>query len=72
MHVLFLACENGTFGKHCKNNCSGNCWDNQPCNKTTGKCTKCLPGWKEGFCNESESIVITGCSNKNLKIAKCA
>nr|XP_022311825.1 receptor-type tyrosine-protein phosphatase epsilon-like isoform X1 [Crassostrea virginica] len=47
------ACENGTFGKHCKNNCSGNCWDNQPCNKTTGKCTKCLPGWKEGFCNET-------------------
>lgn len=42
----------GTFGKDCMQNCSGNCFDNLPCNKTNGICTQCLPGWMNDFCTE--------------------
>ena len=53
--IFFVACKNGTYGVQCRNECSGNCLNNEPCNKITGNCETCLPGWKEPLCNESES-----------------
>nr|XP_022312103.1 receptor-type tyrosine-protein phosphatase U-like [Crassostrea virginica] len=46
-------CSDGTFGKECMYNCSGNCLDREHCNKVDGRCTQCMPGWENNFCNKT-------------------
>ena len=49
------ACNDGTFGIDCLNNCSGQCLHGAPCNKQTGLCDRgCNPGYTNIFCNESK------------------
>nr|XP_034322282.1 uncharacterized protein LOC105327342 isoform X2 [Crassostrea gigas] len=45
-------CRNGTYGIDCAYNCSGNCESNNTCDKTTGTCSECAPGWKNQYCNK--------------------
>lgn len=47
-------CRNGTYGIDCAYNCSGNCESNNTCDKTTGTCSECAPGWKNQYCNKSK------------------
>lgn len=54
LRYFFIACNDGTFGHGCINNCSGQCVDDSVCNKQTGQCDMgCNPGYKNTFCNES-------------------
>nr|XP_034322286.1 uncharacterized protein LOC105328158 isoform X3 [Crassostrea gigas] len=46
-------CWNGTFGSDCKFICSGNCENNETCNRTNGACVNCAPGWKNEYCNKT-------------------
>ena len=50
--VFYLVCDNGTYGTECAGNCSDKCID--VCNKETGQCSKCKPGWKGNNCTESK------------------
>ncbi|XP_061180745.1 uncharacterized protein LOC133189382 isoform X1 [Saccostrea echinata] len=47
-------CDDGTFGYHCRETCSGHCAGKVPCNKANGYCPgRCADGWINLFCNES-------------------
>lgn len=55
MTITFLECDNGTYGLNCVKNCSGQCLNNSPCNKQTGKCNKgCNPGYTNGDCSKGK------------------
>lgn len=51
--LLVLACDNGTYGYNCVNNCSGHCLNDSPCNKQTGHCDwGCKPGYTNSKCSK--------------------
>ena len=53
--VDYTKCEDGTYGRNCNNACSGNCFDEEPCNKKTGVCDNgCKDGYINGLCDERE------------------
>ncbi|XP_070191675.1 scavenger receptor class F member 1-like [Littorina saxatilis] len=61
-------CADGFYRKtanaaHCTE-CSGRCHNNTPCNKTTGDCDRCPPGWEGPRCfkgvSEGEAEKLTG------------
>lgn len=52
--LRFAGCRDGTYGIDCLKNCSSNCLDNLPCNKRSGMCVQCKPGWRNDFCTESK------------------
>lgn len=50
---MVLACEKGTFGYDCLNNCSGNCLNDSLCNKQNGHCDRgCNPGYTNTDCSK--------------------
>lgn len=51
---IISACRNGTFGSDCKFICSGNCENNETCDRTNGACVNCAPGWENQYCNKSK------------------
>ncbi|XP_052795717.1 receptor-type tyrosine-protein phosphatase kappa-like isoform X2 [Mya arenaria] len=45
-------CKDGTFGRECQEMCL-NCFENDTCNKSTGKCPRsCQPGWQGYTCDQ--------------------
>lgn len=51
--LIFLACQDGKYGKNCLKTCSANCVNPQ-CNKMTGECIGgCNDGWQELECTQS-------------------
>lgn len=52
---IFPACINGTFGLSCKDDCSGNCLNEKPCNSIDGTCSFCSQGWENIWCNKSKT-----------------
>eukprot|EP00105_Crassostrea_gigas_P015664 XP_011432729.2 PREDICTED: multiple epidermal growth factor-like domains protein 10 [Crassostrea gigas] len=46
-------CRDGTFGSGCKFICSGNCENNNTCDRTNGACSNCAPGWENQYCNKT-------------------
>lgn len=53
---IISACRNRTFGSDCKFICSGNCENNETCDRTNGACVNCAPGWEKQYCNKSKKI----------------
>lgn len=50
---MVLACEKGTFGYDCLNNCSVNCLNDSLCNKQNGHCDRgCNPGYTNTDCSK--------------------
>lgn len=46
---MSLACDDGSYGYDCVNNCSGHCLNGSHCNKQAGHCDKgCNPGYTNG------------------------
>ena len=57
--AFFVEC-NGTYGKNCVHNCSGNCLNDSPCNTQTGHCDMgCKPGYTNVLCNERKLLLWT-------------
>lgn len=57
MTVLhFSACENGTYGQDCTNQCS-NCRNNL-CYHTNGTCFQCVVGYQGENCSDGISIFL--------------
>ncbi|XP_052791596.1 receptor-type tyrosine-protein phosphatase kappa-like [Mya arenaria] len=51
-HLCDKECEDGTFGRECQEMCL-NCFENDTCNKSTGKCPRsCQPGWQGYTCDQ--------------------
>nr|XP_022307519.1 tenascin-like [Crassostrea virginica] len=49
--VTVIECPDEWYGLDCKQQCSGHCRDNDPCNKVTGQCDKgCAHGWYGQHC----------------------
>ena len=48
------ACSDGSYGDNCTKKCSENCFLKTMCNKISGTCGKCKPGWDNEICNESK------------------
>ncbi|XP_078329598.1 uncharacterized protein LOC111116561 [Crassostrea virginica] len=47
-----IRCADGWYGVDCKQNCSGHCRDNIPCNHVTGQCDGgCAAGWSGELCD---------------------
>ncbi|WAQ99447.1 PTPRT-like protein [Mya arenaria] len=46
-------CDAGKFGYNCPGTCSKNCEDPKTCNRTTGFCASCEPGWQGPMCNKN-------------------
>ena len=58
-NVFVLVCDDGTFGYDCKNNCSGNCMNDSPCNTQTGHCDRgCKPGYTTENCSEGFNVFV--------------
>ena len=69
--LSYLVCEDGTYGKNCVHNCSGNCLNDYPCNKQSGHCDGgCKPGYNNLLCNERMLIMITGFTGKMFSFLK--
>ena len=51
---FFSECLDGNYGQNCINEC-GHCHNNDPCDKVTGTCTTCAPGYKGSNCFEGAS-----------------
>lgn len=49
------ACANCTFGVGCMHTCSGNCLNNETCDKSDGGCRNCAPGWIGHLCNKGKN-----------------
>nr|XP_034320549.1 multiple epidermal growth factor-like domains protein 10 isoform X2 [Crassostrea gigas] len=49
-------CKNGTFGVLCMYKCSGNCLNNETCDKSDGGCKNCAPGWEGPLCSKACDI----------------
>nr|XP_022311497.1 uncharacterized protein LOC111116787 isoform X2 [Crassostrea virginica] len=47
------ACSDGSYGDNCTKKCSENCFLKTMCNKISGTCGKCKPGWDNEICNET-------------------
>lgn len=48
-------CPPGHFGLDCKDNCSGHCINNEPCDHVSGVCPSgCQDGYTEARCNNSK------------------
>ena len=46
-------CIAGWYGLDCKQECTGHCRDNVPCNHVTGLCEEgCAAGWRGIDCNK--------------------
>lgn len=61
--IIFIACDDGTFGTNCSNVC-GHCNKGQACDKETGVCPNgCDSGYIGVHCKESKVSVfsILGC-----------
>lgn len=54
LNIETIACKNGTFGISCKHECSGNCLNNETCDKKHGDCSNCAHGWENKLCNKSK------------------
>ena len=54
--MFIVDCINGTYGTECMYNCSNNCVDDKTCDKISGHCKDCLPGWMGSFCNTSKHV----------------
>nr|XP_022312538.1 multiple epidermal growth factor-like domains protein 10 isoform X2 [Crassostrea virginica] len=51
--VCATECPDEWYGFDCKQQCSGHCRDNVPCNKVTGQCDKgCAHGWYGQHCEQ--------------------
>ncbi|XP_065939425.1 receptor-type tyrosine-protein phosphatase epsilon [Magallana gigas] len=48
-------CINGTFGTDCMYNCSGNCENNNTCDRRKGTCVSCAPRWENQYCNKKRT-----------------
>nr|XP_022305532.1 receptor-type tyrosine-protein phosphatase epsilon-like [Crassostrea virginica] len=60
-------CPDEWYGFDCKQQCSGYCRDNDPCNKVNGTCDGgCAAGWLGAFCEKecSDGAYGYGCVNK--------
>lgn len=53
--IIKIVCSSGIFGISCKYVCSGNCLNNEICDKIYGECSNCVFGWEGKFCNKSEN-----------------
>lgn len=52
---MSLACDDGSYGYDCVNNCSGHCLNGSHCNKQAGHCDKgCNPGYTNDNCSKRE------------------
>ena len=52
--LCILACDSGTWGVNCSNNC-GQCVNDTSCDVVNGECVYgCNPGWKGTHCTESK------------------
>eukprot|EP00105_Crassostrea_gigas_P015663 XP_011432728.1 PREDICTED: multiple epidermal growth factor-like domains protein 10 isoform X1 [Crassostrea gigas] len=49
-------CRNGTFGVGCMHECSGNCLNNETCDKKDGGCRNCDHGFEGHLCNKTCDI----------------
>jgi hypothetical protein len=58
LFFLFSECANGTYGLGCNGTC-GKCKDGAVCDKVTGNCDKCEPGWYQPLCQQGEWILIS-------------
>nr|XP_022305551.1 platelet endothelial aggregation receptor 1-like [Crassostrea virginica] len=59
-------CPDEWYGFDCKQQCSGHCRDNDPCNKANGTCDgACAAGWIGSFCEKecSDGAYGYGCVN---------
>ena len=54
---LLTDCNDSFYGQDCKKTC-GHCADDEVCNKTTGNCSTCTPGWTLPLCKESKDISV--------------
>nr|XP_022305526.1 receptor-type tyrosine-protein phosphatase epsilon-like isoform X2 [Crassostrea virginica] len=76
--ICATECPDEWYGLDCKQNCSGHCRDNDPCNKVTGRCDKgCTYGWYgqhcehrcvghciyNASCNQANGICNGGCAH---------
>nr|XP_022305543.1 protein draper-like isoform X2 [Crassostrea virginica] len=51
--ICATECSDEWYGFDCKNQCSGHCRDNVPCNKVTGQCDGgCAHGWYGQHCEQ--------------------
>lgn len=58
MSVSYIVCENGTFGKECKDTC-GHCIDNGYCYHTNGTCVNgCMPGYYGQLCKAGKNTTL--------------
>ena len=48
MYIKLSACDDGLFGLECTSKC--NCLYDVSCNKISGNCAECPPGWKRDDC----------------------
>lgn len=54
MHWFYIhiECGAGLYGEKCRQQCSGNCKDNEICIHVTGQCDKgCTTGWRRAMCD---------------------
>lgn len=62
MGFFSKACNNGTYGQGCKNQC-GHCRDQNECHNVYGSClTGCEDGYRGEMCNSSKV-----CSKRDTK-----
>ena len=54
LKVSVSECLNGNYGQNCSSKC-GHCRNNYPCDKLTGACTTCAPGYEGLYCFEGAS-----------------
>nr|XP_022312499.1 multiple epidermal growth factor-like domains protein 10 isoform X2 [Crassostrea virginica] len=45
-------CKDGRYGRDCQFNCSGNCLNQEICDKQNGTCESCAEGYQGGKCDE--------------------
>ena len=59
IHLLFSDCADGHYNKssNCDQQC-GNCTGGAACNKDTGHCPSCEPGWIPPLCQQRNSLCL--------------
>lgn len=51
-----MACPSGYYGVKCMTKYDGHCYENKPCNHTSGLCGNgCLDGWTGVKCNQRKN-----------------
>lgn len=52
-------CQQGHYGKDCSQKCSMNCYLEDQCNRTNGRCDNgCKPGWTGNTCDQSKTFIL--------------